>query len=45
MYNPSFGTFFMLVSELELPLNDMFEVSLLSMGELPCKEYVLMTEE
>lgn len=45
MYNLSSGIFFTLVWELGFALHEMFEVSLLSMGELPYEEYVLTFEE
>lgn len=45
MYNTKFKTFFTPVSKLGLPLHEMFEVSLLSMGELSHEEIVSITQE
>lgn len=45
MYNLSSGTFFTLVEKLGFALYEMFEVSLLSMGELQYEEYVPTFEE
>lgn len=45
MYKPKSRTFFMLVGELGFALHEMFEVSLLSIGELPYEEMVSTTEE
>lgn len=45
MYNPKYKTFFTPVGELGFALYEMFEASLLSMGELPCEEIVSMMEE
>ena len=45
MYNPSTTTFFTLSGELGFALHEMFEVSGLSMGEVPYEEYVLGAEE
>lgn len=45
MYNPKSGTLFTPVHELSCILHEMLQVSLLSMGELLCKQIVLMMEE
>lgn len=45
MFNPHSGTFFTPVEKLGFALHEMFEVSLLSVGELPYEKYVLTIEE
>lgn len=45
MYDSKSGTFFPLIDELDFAQHEMFEVSLLSMGELPYEDIVLMTQE
>lgn len=45
MYNSKNDTFFTPVGELGLALHEIYEVSALSMGEVPYKEYILTTEK
>ena len=45
MYNPNTTTFFTPSGELGFALHEMFEVSGLSMGEVPYEEYVSSAEE
>lgn len=45
MYNSKSETFFTPVGELGFTLYEIFKVSLLSMGELPYEEIVLIMEE
>ena len=44
-YNPDTCTFFTPVGEMGFALHVMFEVSELSMGDLPYEEYIPSTEE
>ena len=44
-YNPDTCTFFTLVGEMGFALHEMFEVSGLSMGNLPYEEYISGTKE
>ena len=44
-YNPDTCTFFALAEEMEFVVHEMFEVSGLSMGDLPYEEYISDTEE
>lgn len=45
MFNSKIGTVFTSVGKLGLALHEKFEVSVLSMGEVPYKEYILTNEE
>lgn len=45
MYNPSLNIFITPVCELGFALYKMFEVCLISMGELPYEEYVPITKQ
>lgn len=40
IFNPHSDTFFTLIGELGFTLHEIFEVSLLSMGELPYEQYM-----
>jgi len=44
-YNPDTCTFFTLIEEIVFALHEMFEVSGLSMGDLPYEKYIPSTEE
>lgn len=45
MYNSEIGTFFTPVGELGLALHELYEVSTLSISEVPYEEYIPTTEE
>ena len=44
-YNPNTCTFFTPVGEMGFALHEMFEVSGLPMGDMPCEEYIPDIEE